>query len=155
MLWDGVLLCTVFFIMWMKKQSHCLSFSRLHRKITVLVWADAFPTRRRRGRKTRFFFPLRDLCASQLDIALLTARWLGWGFGVKVMLPSLLGDAEPREPPRHPAALPMVSAPAEGPLNRQNHRHLCNICLMSCSLGNCELLFILLVEYTCNLNIAW
>ena len=33
----------------------CLSFPRLCRKLTVLTWADAFPTRLRRGRKMRFF----------------------------------------------------------------------------------------------------
>lgn len=117
----------------------CLSFPRLCRKLTVLTGADAFPTRRRRGRKI-LFFSLCDLCASQPDIAFRTARWLGWGLGVKAMLPSLLGDAEPWEPPHRPAALPMVSAPAKGSPDRRNHRHLFNICLKSYSLGNRELM---------------
>lgn len=53
----------------------CLLFPRSCRKLTVLTWADAFPTRRWTGRKMRYFFPyVIDLRASQTDIALCMER---------------------------------------------------------------------------------
>lgn len=55
---QGSLVCCIFHHM-NEETELCLSFPRLCR--TILTWADAFPTRCRRGRKTGVFFS-RVIC---------------------------------------------------------------------------------------------
>lgn len=123
----------------------CLSLPRLCRAIPT--WADAFPTRRRRGRKTGVFL----LCVICEHLRLCSQAGLGWVLGLKLCHPHF---SEMQSPGSH-LTTHSSSANSEGSPNRQSHHHPINICLMSYSPGNWTHVFILLVEYTCKLNIVW
>lgn len=141
-LWDRVLLCTVFFITWMKKQSSA-SHSPGCEEPSLHGLMPFPPDVGEAGRQEVFFS-----CVICVHLRHCSQAGLGWVLGLKLSLLTSQGFRVLRATSPHSS-----SANSEGSPNRQNHP--INICLMSYSPGSWTHVFVLLVEYTCKLNIVW
>lgn len=142
-LWDRVLLCTVFFIRRMKKQSHCSASHSPGCAEPSLRGLMPFPPDVGEAGKQEFF-----PCVICVQLRHCSQAGLGWVLGLKLCHPHFSGMQGPES---HLTTQQLFQQWGLSQQAAPSSSHQ----LLSYSPGSWTHVFILLVEYTCNLNIVW